>query len=197
MDTGAKKSNKVWIIVGIIGGLCILGVVVAIIGLSMAGNFLKKSISFDPSSAAKSAHEIADYDLPPGYSEITSMNILGYRMVMIGPANQAPGPLFMLAQFAASSAVNQEQMVEQFKQAVQQQTNQSYTSMKVVETRPMTIRGEDTEVVISEGTLQSGQTMRQLITTFPGKNGQAMLMVQENVTDWDEDLIYGFIGSLR
>ncbi len=75
--------------------------------------------------------------------------------------------------------------------------NTSVTGFQVVEVKNMVIRGEEVEVTIFEGTDANGYVMRQLVTSFPGKNGTAMLMVMGSPSTWDDKLIDGFIESIR
>jgi hypothetical protein len=68
--------------------------------------------------------------------------------------------------------------------------------MQPVEIKKMTIRGEETDVVIYEGTDQNGNSMRQLITSFPGKDGAAMLMIMGDAENWDQQMADDFIESI-
>ena len=69
--------------------------------------------------------------------------------------------------------------------------------MQVVEVKNMVIRGEEVEVTIFEGTDTNGYVMRQLITSFPGKDGTAMLMIMSSPSTWDDKVIDDFIESIR
>ena len=69
--------------------------------------------------------------------------------------------------------------------------------MQVVEVKTMVIRGEEVEVTIFEGTDTNGYVMRQLITSFTGKDGTAMLMIMGSPSTWDENEIDDFIESIR
>ncbi len=69
--------------------------------------------------------------------------------------------------------------------------------MKVVETKKMTIRGEEVQVITYEGTGENGTVLRQLVTTFPGKGGTAMLMIMGDPQRWDKDTINKFIESIH
>lgn len=198
MDSNMNsKSKKPLIIVGTIVGLCILAVAVAGVGFYLATRLVSKSFGTDPAAAAKSAHAIADYDLPAGYSEKMSMDFLTYHMVWIGPPDQSAGLMIMLAQFQATSNLTPEQMEKQFQRSFEQQTGQQYVNMHVVETRQITIRSTKTQAVISEASVENGPAIRQLITAFPGKSGQALLMIQGVVEEWDPGMIDQFIGSIR
>ena len=69
--------------------------------------------------------------------------------------------------------------------------------MKVVEVRQMTIRGEEVDVTTFEGTDERGFVLRQIITTFPGKDGTALLMIMGAAQTWDEAEIDQFIESIH
>ena len=177
-----KKSNK-WVWIGLGGALlfCLCAVGVAALLFTRIGQQFKEGMKTDPESAAKAAHEIADYELPPGYQEQVAMDLFVYSLVMIGPdtttsSSTGSKPFIMLAQF---------------------QAGQRGATMKVVETKTMTIRGVETEVIIYEGTDENGNTLRQLITTFPGKDGTAMLMIMGSPENWDQEEIDTFIESIH
>jgi hypothetical protein len=52
-------------------------------------------------------------------------------------------------------------------------------------------------VTIYEGTDNSGDSIRELITVFPGKGGTAMLMIMGSPDHWDQEEIDAFLGSIR
>ena len=200
--TEAKTNNTKWIWMGLGAAalfcLCAIGISAFI--FMRVGQQVREGVKTDPEEAAAAAHAIADYELPEGYREQMAMDIMFYTMVMIGPdtvdsSSASTQPLIMLAQF--QFGMNQEQMEEQMRQAAEQQAGRRGLAMEVVETKEMTIRGTETEVIIYEGTDQSGIVMRQLITTFPGKGGTAMLMIMGNVQNWDEEEIDTFIESIK
>jgi hypothetical protein len=193
-----KKSNKgLWIGLGgaLVFCLCAVGALVLVFG--RIGQQVKQGMKTDPAAAAQSAHNIADYELPAGYQEQMAMDLLVYNMVFIGPpsGSSSDQPLIMLAQF--KTGANQEQMEQQIQQSFERQSGQRGFQMKVVETKKMTIRGEEVEVITYEGTNDSGDTMRQVITTFPGKGGTAMLMIMGDTQYWDKEAIDKFIESIH
>jgi flagellar basal body-associated protein FliL len=195
-----KKSNK-WIWIGLGAALlfCLCAIAVAVVVAGRIGKQVEQGMKTDPAGAAESAHAIAEYTLPAGYQEEMAMDLFVYTMVVISPESTGSSsndkPIIMLAQFKAGT--NQQQMQEQIRQSFEQQSGQRGFSMKVVETRQMTIRGEEVDVVTYEGTDDSGNSMRQVITTFPGKGGTAMLMIIGEPQDWDEEEIDTFIESIH
>ena len=193
-----KKRNWLWIGLGAAALFCLCAVAVAVFMFYRVGKQVADSTQTDPAEAAKAAHEIVDsYELPAGYQERMAMNIMFYSFVMIGPENSANGPIIMLAQFASGSGVSQEQMEQQLRQSFEQQAGNRGMDMHLVEAKKMTIRGNESEVAIYEGTDQSGNTVRQLITSFPGKGGTAMLMIMGDTQDWDQTEVDNFINSIK
>ena len=195
-----KKRN--WVLIGLGGAalFCLCAVAVAVFVFYRVGKQVTDGINSDPESAAKAAHEIVDsYVLPEGYQERMAMDILLYSFVMIGPDNDVytGKPIIMLAQFESGSGVSQEQMEQQLRQSFEQQAGNRGTDLHLVEVKKMTIRGDETDVAVYEGTDQAGDVVRQLITSFPGKNGTAMLMIMGNAQDWDQTVIDDFIQSIR
>jgi hypothetical protein len=84
-------------------------------------------------------------------------------------------------------------------QALEQQSGQRGMTMKVVKSYKTTIRRLTSAVVIEEGEASSapGATVRELITTFPGKHGTVMLMMLGPKETWDQAVADRFIASIR
>jgi hypothetical protein len=196
---GTNKNKWIWIGLGATVLFCCGAVLVAALVFWQAGKKIQEGVTADPEAAAEAAHKIADYDLPEGYQEQMAMEIMFYSFVVIGPQNSSGisnGPVFMLAQFQAGM-VNQQQMEQQLRQSFEQQSSHPGLSMELVKVEQQTIRGEETEVATYEGTDSNGVVLRQIITSFPGKDGTAMLMIAGPANLWDQDLIDAFIESIR
>jgi hypothetical protein len=193
-----NKNKWIWIGLGAAVLFCCGAVLVASLVFWQAGKKLQEGMKTDPEAAAEAAHQIADYDLPEGYQEQVAMDILFYSFVMIGPKDSSSsvnGPVFMLAQFQAG--VNQKQIEEQLRQSLEQQAGNSGLNMSLVSVEEKTIRGEETQVATYEGSDENGFVMRQVITSFPGKDGTAMLMIMGPAELWDQDMVDAFIESIR
>jgi hypothetical protein len=193
-----NKNKWIWIGLGAAVLFCCGAVLVATLIFWQAGKKIQEGMKTDPEAAAEAAHKIADYDLPEGYQEQVAMDIMFYSFVMIGSENSTgilTGPMFMLAQFQAG--VNQEQMEEQLRQSFEQQAGNRGLNMSLVNVEEKTIRGEETQVATYEGSDENGHVFRQVITSFPGKDGIAMLMIMGPVESWDQDLVDAFIESIR
>jgi len=199
-EAGKNTNKRIWIGLGAAALFCLCSLGVAALLFMRLGQQVVKGMKTDPEGASKAAHAIADYELPEGYQERVAMNFLVYSMVMMGPDSSSPSssaakPIIMLAQFQAAG--NQQQMEEQIRRSFEQQSGRRGLTMKVVDVKKMTIRGEEVEVTVYEGTDSNDFVMRQLITTFPGKDGIAMLMIMGAAQYWDDEEIDTFIESIH
>ena len=200
IETSKSNNKRIWIGLGAALLFCLCAVGVAVFLFARVGQQVMKGTKTDPVEASKAAHAIADYELPEGYQERVAMDFFVYTMVMIGPdaapsPDSAVGPMIMLAQF--QMATNEQQMQEQMRRSFEQQSGGRGLKMEVVEVRKMTIRGEEVEVTTFEGADENGFVMRQIFTTFPGKNGTAMLMIIGQAQTWDQEEIDQFIESIH
>jgi hypothetical protein len=196
-----KNNNKwIWIGLGAASLFCLCAVAVAVLVFMRVGQQFKEGMKTDPESASKAAHTIAEYELPEGYEEKIAMDFLVYTMVMMGPkSSSAPSsaarPMIMLAQFQV--ATNQQQIEEQMRRSFEQQSGRRGLKMEVVDVRKMTIRGEEVDVTTFEGKDDNGFVLRQLLATFPGKDGTALLMIIGSAQTWDKEEIDQFVESIH
>lgn len=200
--TEPRKNNYKWIWIGLGAAalFCLCAVGVAVFLFARVGQQFREGMKTDPQGASEAAHAIADYELPAGYQEQVAMDFFAYTMVMMGPESatypdSTAGPMIMLAQFKMPT--NQQQMQEQMRRSLEQQSGRSGLQMEVVEVRQATIRGEEVDVTILEGTDDKGFVLRELITSFPGKDGTALLMIIGPTQFWDEDEIDQFVESIQ
>ena len=197
-----NKNRRLWIGLGAAALFCLCAGTIALFVFYRVGVGFKDSVKNDPQSARTAAHAIADYELPAGYQEQVSMDFFVYSMVMITPFSSAADsssgldqPIIMLAQF--KSMANPQQTQDQIRRSADQQFGRRGLTMKVVEVKRMTIRGQETDVTILEGTDSTGQTLRQLVTVFPGKDGTAMLMIMGAAETWNQQKIDQFLKSIH
>jgi hypothetical protein len=200
--TEAPKNNNKWIWIGLGAAtlFCLCAVVAAVLVFMRVGQQFQEGMKTDPQGASEAAHAIADYELPEGYEEKVAMDFFVYTMVMMGPTSSdsfssSSEPMIMLAQF--QMATNQQQMEEQMRRSFEQQSGRRGLQMKVVEVKKMTIRGKEVDVTTFEGTDDQGFVLRQVLATFPGKDGTGLLMIMGPAQTWDKEEIDQFIESIH
>jgi hypothetical protein len=173
---------------------CVTGLGATWLGTRLAG----RALITNPTRVQAVGSQIADYDVPPGYAELFAMNMMGVKLVAIGPSSvPADFMMVMLMQFPPGMDVSQGEMERQIEQALARQTglgNADMTSMGQEET---TIRGKPVILTVREGVTDRSETLRQVTGLFEGKGGPAILMISGDVTAWDQAMVDEFIASIR
>lgn len=177
--------------------LCVvIGGIASVAGLGVLGNKMAQGIATQPATVEAMANEFIHYQLPPGYIEKAGMDLFVYKMIFIGSSDPSVDkPMIFLGHFT-SSGVSPEQMSQQMSQSVQQQSGTSGLSMKVVETRQVTINGQAATLTVSEGADSAGVALRQWVTAFPGKTGTVILLIQGSPDGWDDAELNAFLASI-
>lgn len=193
----SKNVKTLLIVLAVVIGLCVVSVGVLVGALGLAANKLKDNVTTDPVKAKAMAQTFINYEAPDGYSEQMGMDMLVYKFVAL-TAKSSSQPMIILANFqTGASSTSPEEMSKQIQKSMEQQNNQKGTNMKLVETRKVTINGTETTLTVSEGeSTSSSGTLRQWITTFPGKTGTVLLMIQGSTDSWDDDVLNQFLASL-
>lgn len=60
----------------------------------------------------------------------------------------------------------------------------------------MTVNGQETTLSVNEGTDAGGNTLRQWVTTCPGKTGLVMILIQGDTANWDDATFNDFLASI-
>ena len=194
------NRKQVMIIVGILVILCCCVAGLGLAGMWYAGEQLGSMVdgANDPERVAKIGESIATYDLPAGYEQI-GFDILSMKYIFMMPENDIR-PMIMLAQFPDSMVGDQKELAREMERSMARQTGQGAADLQAVEQKTYTIRGQQVEAVIMEGTSEiEGQSMdmRQMIVVFQGKDGTAALMFYGAKSGWDQAMIDAFIASIR
>ncbi len=206
----AKKGSgsKVLLILGTIAGL---GLVVCCGGAGVGYYMLKDkikdafSMTSDPVEVKQKLDEIITIDVPDQFSPMSAMRIspgvFTMKMIMYqGGANSQSGLVIMeMNQPGADPKQMRDQMLQQMRsQQAQGGGFNSQINVQSKETKPFNINGEATEFDFVKGTRSGDATaMRQIVGTFPGRNGTVLLMVIMPESDYNEEAMLKMIKSIR
>lgn len=138
------------------------------------------------------AAAIADFDLPANYRPEFSASLEGYTFVSYNLGDDH-SHLYLIQSEKESDG-------EKLASAVEQIAPGSYdpqTRMTIIETHPVTVRGQEVTLVISEGVTSEGETYRQITVPFKGKGGPALIALSEPVSRWDQAKVDTFLASIR
>jgi hypothetical protein len=172
---------------------CVAGLGGTLLGTRVFG----RALITNPDRVQAVGREIADYDVPSGYQELFAMNMLGVKIVAIGPAAPADFMMIMLMQLPSGLEVSQSEMERQIEQALARQTGLARADMTEVGEEEALIKGEPVTLIVREGVTDDGEQMRQVTGLFEGKDGPALLMVAGEVDAWDTEMVDRFIASIR
>jgi len=172
---------------------CVAGLGGTLLGTRVFG----RALITNPDRVQAVGREIADYDVPSDYQELFAMNMLGVKIVAIGPAAPADFMMIMLMQLPSGLEVSQSEMERQIEQALARQTGLARADMTEVGEEEVIIKGEPVTLIVREGVTDDGEQMRQVTGLFEGKGGPAVLMVAGEVDAWDTEMVDRFIASIR
>jgi hypothetical protein len=190
MTRQGKKYSWVWVLGIVFIIVCsstVIRNVLSEIGRD-ADEYVKK-----PLSPSDIAHEMFDYELPPHYQEVFSGNVSGVSLVKIASESNT-SPVIMLAQFD-TSVKNKD--INSIRGMLEQNSGRQYIEKELIKVEKVNLRGEDVEIKTYEGKEKINLVIRELVVTFPGKNGTVMMVIVGPAGLWDQKAIDGFIKSIR
>lgn len=196
-----QTTKTVLIIIGSLLLLCACTTAVLVgTGLWSFGKlvqFADNSTTEDPQEVAQIASEISDFDVPAGFDTQYGMKISTFSMVQYTTRNEEN--YIFLTQFPAGTSINVDEMMRQIKNSSRNPNSRWYNvDTELVEKRPVTIRGEETTLSISEGTSDQGELYRMADAIFQGRGeGPTLLMIVGPADQWNNALIEDFIASIR
>jgi|YNPNPStandDraft_1061719.scaffolds.fasta_scaffold33101_4 hypothetical protein len=169
------------------------------LGVGLLGaHLLPRTIITNPTRVAAVSAQIARYQLPDGFKEMFASDLLGFKLVAIGPADpRAELLVIMLLQLPELMETDEEELRQQLEKALAQQAGTGDAEMQVVGTQRVTIRGQEVLLTMREGTASGGQLLRQLSGVFSGANGPVFLFITGLQSAWDAPLINRFIASIE
>jgi hypothetical protein len=71
------------------------------------------------------------------------------------------------------------------------------THMTVIENRTATVRGQEVNVVVSEGLNSDNVSYRQVTVGFQGKGGPAMLVFSDSAELWNLETVDALLASIQ
>lgn len=190
-------NTTVKVIIGVVAAgilLCLLLGAAGLILFNWTGRQVSRTIQIDPVQITEIGGTIADYDLPAGFENAYSQQIAGFDLVAYNGVDGHSHLYFF--QLPQGIHVDMDEIKSQLDQATGEQTKIDIRS-RVVDQVPVTIRGEQTTLVISEGTNSEGLTYRTASVVFQGNGGQALVVFERPTSSWDQAEVAAFLASIR
>ena len=195
------KSTKTVVI--IIGVILLVGAVAAMTilatGLWAFGRFVnwaEQSVSESPEVAVRVGSEIADYQVPVGFGSPYSVHF--GEVSLVGYKSQDEESNILLAQFPAGTHMDIDKMLRQISEGSGESDRVWYnTKTTLIEQKPVTLRGQECILNISEGTSSEGTTYRSAAATFEGNSGPALVLIVSPMDEWDIEMVEAFLSSIK
>lgn len=147
------------------------------------------------SIVSRVAEKIAGYTMPEGYSEELGVDLWGYQLVSL--KGKTENCHLYLVQAPEDNEIDIESLKEQAREMQGTQKADRYTRVETVETRIVTVRGQEVPMVVGEGVNSNNETFREVAVVFEGRGGPALLSISSPVDQWDWNLVDAFIVSLE
>jgi len=193
-----KTTKTVLIIIGSLL-LCVCGAailsVTGIWSVAQIVNWADTNTTEDLYEVADMANEIAIFTLPDGYSSPYGVHI--GEITFIGFSSPSRNTHLLLAQFPNGTVVDVEEMLKQVNRYSKNPDSSWYAETTLIEEKPVSIRGQETTLNISEGTSSDGVRYRSAVANFPGKHGPALVMIAGPIDEWDIVMVEEFIASIQ
>jgi hypothetical protein len=195
-----KTTKTVLIIVGSVLFLCACGASVlfaaGLWSLRTIGRVAESSTSRDLPEVANMLSEVAVITLPDGFGSPYGIHI--GDITSVGFASQSKNTHILITQFPQGTVVDTKEMLKLIRDYSTNPDNPWDTSTtRVIEGKPVTIRGQETYLEISEGTSSDGTSYRVATAPFQGKRGPALLMIAGPLDEWDMEMVDTFIASIQ
>lgn len=191
-------SRQTRIILAVVSGtlaLCLVAAVVGALVLRRVTRALEQAVVTDPAQVAAVAEKVAAFTPPPGY-EVGAMELFGFEMIFVQPAEGERGVVFALMQFP-ETGLDRARVEEQMQRGMERQLNQGTLNLEEVGQRQAVIAGQEVTLTVREGTDAEGMPIRQLSGSFQGQAGPVLLTATGPQAAWDDSLVEAFFASIE
>ncbi len=151
-----------------------------------------KSINTDAEKILDTSAEIADFDLPAGFSPEFSASLMGYSVVSFNPGDNR-SHLYLVQSGNEADREALERVLDEVVSSEGSIKDQS----EVLETQQADLNGQEVTVVITDGVNGENKAYRQALTSFEGKGGPALLVFMTPLEKWDQAEFDALVASFR
>jgi len=189
--------RKTKVIIAIVSVLFMTCMCCSGFGLWSAWSLSRLFVS-EPAEVKELSAEIADYTLPPGYSEIVGMRMLGSAMIAISRDQVDPDDmLIMLMSSPGGADVDQALLEKQLAAGLRQQFSMQGLELTLDKIETRTINGEEVALTYRKGEDTFDTPYRQMSALFNSNKGTVFILVQGTEAGWDQEALDSFLDSIR
>jgi hypothetical protein len=192
-------NNTAKVILGFLVGALLTCVLIAALGLTLfraTVYTVVRGVQAQPGEAAQVSAEIADITVPEGYAPSVATRFAHFELVGYdGPDGHSHLYLFQLPPAVHVDHAELERQLQNSTGAPA--PDGTRPEMQIIAEQSVTIRGETTTLVISEGTNHAGDLYRSASAAFTGNDGQALVSFSGLSATWDQAMVDDFLASMR
>jgi hypothetical protein len=145
-----------------------------------------------PEQVAEAADAIATFDPPPGFQAELSGGVDAITLVSYTNGD-GYSHLYLVQSTDPADAETLTRALADLRPGEFDPEHR----LQVIESRPVTVRGDTCSLVVSEGENGEGQCYRQALVPFAGNGGPALLVFSTVCQAWDDETVTTVIASLR
>ena len=195
-----KTTKTILIIIAAIVILCIctcsVMLVIGVYSLNRLGSWAEQSFNQDPRNAVRIGSEIADFEVPDGFTSPYGIHF--GEVTLVGYKSRNELSTLFLGQFPEGTSINLEEMLKIIREGSGDPNSIWYnTNTTLLEQKSVQIRGQETTLNISEGLSLEGITYRFATATFQGRGGPSLVMISCPLDEWDIEVVETFIASIQ
>ncbi|HKJ27532.1 MAG TPA: hypothetical protein VJ965_07835 [Anaerolineales bacterium] len=164
--------------------------ILILISLTACGT--ETSLNTKPETVRQAALQIASIDVPEGFRPEFSASLMGYTAASFRGQYET-SHLYLIQ----SDKDDDQEQLEQMLSEIVIGTGDGVTGLVVVDIQKAEVRGEETQMIISEGVNSEGVTYRQGAAVFQGNGGPALLVYLESVGNWDQAVFDTLLASIQ
>lgn len=146
----------------------------------------------DPDRVNAVAHRIADFDLPPGYQTDYVLEVGDYTFAAYKSEDEQSHLAFVQV---PTGMIPDDEVIEGHVYGGWSRHAQQRATVITREDR--TVRGQPATLTISERINGEGTLYRSAYLVFEGREGTAVLVINQPATQWTDDAINRVIASIR
>lgn len=137
------------------------------------------------------AQGIADFELPAGYVPDYAVDVLDYSIVAYKSADEQGHVAFLQA---PPGIIPDGQVLDGY---IASNRDERWTESQLLHSEQRTIRNQPATLTISERTNSEGQPYRNLNMVFEGRDGPVLLVINQPLEDWSDEMVDAFIASIH
>ena len=146
----------------------------------------------NPNRVDAVVHRIADFDLPPGYQTDYVLDVGDYTFAAYKSRDEQSHLAFVEV---PAGIIPDDEVIEGHVYGGWSRDSQRRAT--VLSTEERIVRDHPATLTISERVNGEGQLYRSAYLVFEGRDGTAVMVINQPVTEWDADAVDTFIASIQ